>query len=231
MAAKKICFFLTPIGDVNSPQRARSDQIKKFILNEVLSGTFKVIRADELPHPGSITHQIIRLLNDADLVIADLTGLNPNVIYELAVRHALNKPAIQLVDSAAKIPFDLKDERTVEFDLNDLDSVDKCKEILQKNLEWMKNKKFEYASPVFRVLGVAAATQQDKEGFLESIASQIDSLSIDVNSIEASIDHLSVSDVSDDVEKLEETTRDISRDIYDIKLDIRKLLERTKSIY
>src|ERR1700742_2597072 len=127
MAIKKVCFFVTPIGHSNSPERKRANDIQKFILNEVLAPKFKVLRADELPQPGSISHQVIRWLYDADLVIADLTGLNPNVIYELAIRHAFNKVSIHLIDKAATIPFDLKDERTIHVDLKDPADMDECK--------------------------------------------------------------------------------------------------------
>ena len=132
MRSKKVCFFVSPIGQSNSPERKRADNIKKYILNEVLSGKFKVVRADELPQPGSITHQVIKFLYAADLVIADLTGVNPNVVYELAVRHSFNKTSIHLIDKAEQIPFDLKDERTIVFDLGDPDSVNDCKQELSK---------------------------------------------------------------------------------------------------
>jgi len=96
-AAKKVCFFVTPIGHTNSNERKRADNIKKYILNEVLGSKYKVLRADELPQPGSITHQVIKWLYQADLVIADLAGVNPNVVYELAVRHSFNKISIGLL--------------------------------------------------------------------------------------------------------------------------------------
>jgi hypothetical protein len=98
MPSKKVCFFVTPIGSANSPERKRADEIKKYILNEVLSAKFKVLRADELAQPGSISHQVIKWLYEADLVVADLTGQNPNVVYELAIRHAFNKVSIHLID-------------------------------------------------------------------------------------------------------------------------------------
>src|SRR5882762_4807305 len=167
MRSKKTCFFVTPIGHANSPERKRADNIKRYILNDVLAGKFRVVRADEFPQPGSITHQIIKFLYDADLVIADLTGRNANVVYELAVRHAFNKISIHLIDKAEQIPFDLKDERTIVFDLSDPDSVNDCKLELGKVVREMEKRKFEYSSPVFRVLGVAAATPEEKEDFLE----------------------------------------------------------------
>src|SRR6266480_2468466 len=124
---KKICFFITAIGKSDSKERKRADQVQRYILNEVLGPKFKIVRADELPHPGSITHQIISLLYNAELVIADLTGSNANVAYELAVRHAFNRVSIHLIDREDDIPFDLKDERTIAFNLNDPDSLNACK--------------------------------------------------------------------------------------------------------
>ena len=192
MRSKKSCFFVSPIGHSNSPERKRADNIKKYILNGVLAGKFKVVRADELPQPGSITHQVIKLLYDADLVVADLTGMNPNVIYELAVRHSFNKISIHLIDKAEQIPFDLKDERTIVFDLSDPDLINDCKQELAEIVKEINRKKFEYSSPIFRVLGVAAATEEEKEGFLETMADQVNSITSDISSMETDLSMLGV---------------------------------------
>ena len=70
---------------------------------------------------------IHRFHPDAVLVIADLTERNPNVFYELAVRHAIRKPFIQIVDKGASIPFDVSATRTVFVDHHDLDNVETAK--------------------------------------------------------------------------------------------------------
>ena len=59
------------------------------------------------PRPGLITAQVIQNLVEWELVIADLSEHNPNVFYELAVRHALKKPIVQLIQAGQKIPFDV----------------------------------------------------------------------------------------------------------------------------
>jgi hypothetical protein len=53
------------------------------------------------------------------------------VFYELAIRHALQRPLVQLIDSAQELPFDIKAMRTIFFDIHDLDSVAQAKQDLR----------------------------------------------------------------------------------------------------
>jgi len=96
---------------------------------------FDVIRADEIAEPGMISTQVLeRVLNDA-LVIADLTERNPNVYYELAVRHATRKPVIQLMQKGEPLPFDVAATRIIAVDHRDLDSVEDAKRQLARYIE------------------------------------------------------------------------------------------------
>lgn len=72
-----------------------------------------MVRADEIDDEGLITNQIIEHLIEDDLVVADLTGLNPNVFYEVAVRHAARKPIVHLITTGQDIPFDVANMRAV----------------------------------------------------------------------------------------------------------------------
>src|SRR3974390_1966415 len=123
MNQEKICFVICPIGDENTPIRKRSDQIFKHIIEPaVKEDGYKCLRSDHIPSPGLITSQVIEHLINSDLVIADLSGHNPNVFYELTIRHAIQKPFIQLIERGEKIPFDISGLRTIsivtkEFDL------------------------------------------------------------------------------------------------------------------
>jgi hypothetical protein len=93
---------------------------------------YEVERADQIAVPGMISVQIVQKLLDADLVIADLTGYNPNVFYELAVRHAFHKPVIQVIDKGQRIPFDLSDHRTIHTSLKVYDVERAVGEIQQQ---------------------------------------------------------------------------------------------------
>jgi PAS domain S-box-containing protein len=77
----------------------------------------KAYRVDQGVKPVRLAEDIFNSILNADLVIADLTGANPNVFYELGLAHALDKTVIQLVGDEGKIPFDVAGIRTIKYDL------------------------------------------------------------------------------------------------------------------
>ena len=79
-----------------------------------------VIRADGIDRPGVITAQVIEHIAKARLVVADLSFHNPNVFYELALRHATGKPTVHLIRTQDRIPFDIDQFRTIRVDTTDL---------------------------------------------------------------------------------------------------------------
>ncbi len=78
-------------------------------------GGLKPRRADDIYRTGTIMHDIWNLTKEAKIVLADLTGKNPNVFYELGLAHALAKPVILVTESLEDIPFDLRALRIVEY--------------------------------------------------------------------------------------------------------------------
>jgi len=75
-------------------------------------------RADDLYRPSTIVHDIWAYTRRAKLLVADLTGKNPNVFYELGLAHALGKPAILIAESMDDIPFDLRALRVIVYEKN-----------------------------------------------------------------------------------------------------------------
>ena len=73
------------------------------------------------PHAGdednqqNILKDIIQAIYETDIVIADLTGLNANVFYELGVAHTLNKKVIIITEDISSLPFDLRSYRAKEY--------------------------------------------------------------------------------------------------------------------
>ncbi|UAY36461.1 hypothetical protein LAJ61_07185 [Moraxella osloensis] len=124
----KTCFVISQIGEENSTQRLEADKVLKYVIKPSLEELgYKVVRADESTEAGSISKSVIQSVIESDLVIADLTNHNPNVFYELAIRHAIAKPFIQIIQKSQKIPFDIYDIRTIQYEL-DLEGAEKAKQ-------------------------------------------------------------------------------------------------------
>ncbi len=162
MADTKLCFVISPIGEEGSPIRKRADNLVDYVLRPVLEPLgFEVGRADHMAQPSSITSLVIENVINSTLVVADLTGRNPNVYYELALRHAVQKPYIQVIDSReSSLPFDIKDESTVSFDITDLRSVDQCKIQLQKHVDTAMADGFNAVTPIGRALQLQSAMKE-----------------------------------------------------------------------
>lgn len=130
---KKHCFFIARIGEKGSPECIRSDKVLERLLNPVLEnlGYDPALRADHMATAGVITRQIMQELLDADLVVADLTGDDATVFYELAIRHISSKPFVQVAHTGHQLPFDLAQQHTVLYNF-DVDAIQACREHLQK---------------------------------------------------------------------------------------------------
>ncbi|MFX1284971.1 MAG: nucleoside 2-deoxyribosyltransferase [Promethearchaeota archaeon] len=183
---KKICFLICPIGKEGSPERKRADQLYNHIVIEILKEyDFEVIRADKIGKPGIITLQIIEQLNSADLVIADLKGHNPNVFYELGIRHVIGKPIIQIYHPDERIPFDVSGLRSITLDIQDLDSVKNCITELKEQVESILENPEELTSPYTTAIDyqtlrssenpIGTALADIKES-IESLRTQIEEL-------------------------------------------------------
>lgn len=129
----KKCFVVSPIGDAGTDIRKNADQLYQHIIKPVCEKCgFAAQRVDEFNTYNSITQEILDALNDYDLVIADLTGHNPNVFFEIGYRTKSQKPIIHLKRKDETIPFDVSSIRTFEYDLTDLDMVTATKDRLEQ---------------------------------------------------------------------------------------------------
>lgn len=118
---KYICFYITPIGADDSEERKHADLFTSSLVKPALDELgLTVVRADNIGEPGMITSQVIEYLKRSRLAIADLSYLNPNVFYEVALRHALRLPVVQIIRKADRLPFDVNQSRTLVFDTSDI---------------------------------------------------------------------------------------------------------------
>lgn len=112
-----VCFYITPIGSEGSEQRMHADLFMGSIVEPAIAELgLIIVRSDTINAAGTITSQIIEHLVKAKLVVADLSFHNPNVFYELSLRHSLGKPVIHLIRNSDTIPFDIHSFRTIKID-------------------------------------------------------------------------------------------------------------------
>lgn len=114
--------FAGSTGAEDSEHRRHSDAIHSSYVEKALATVepkLRVVRADKITQPGMITKQVLEYLMKSRLVVADLSYHNPNVFYELAVRHATGKPVIHIKRLSDSLPFDNKDFRTIEIAFDD----------------------------------------------------------------------------------------------------------------
>lgn len=102
----------------------------------------------EINQTGMITTQIINRIIDDDLVIANLTGNNPNVMYELCLRHVVAKPIIHICQTGTNLPFDIKDNRTI-FYKNDMMGVQELSSQMEMFLQEIDYSKEYSDNPIY----------------------------------------------------------------------------------
>ncbi|MCI0631334.1 MAG: hypothetical protein L0Y44_11860 [Phycisphaerales bacterium] len=114
VAYDQICFFMAPIDDENSEHRQHSDAILSSFVEPLLKEHgLKIIRADKIAKPGMISAQVIEYILKSKLVVVDMSFHDPNVFYELCLRHVTGKPTVHLIREGEDIPFDVNNFRTI----------------------------------------------------------------------------------------------------------------------
>lgn len=125
---KRFCFVLMPFdGDFKDIYEIA---IKEACHN---AGAYCERVDDQNFHEASIFQRIVNQISQADFIIADMSGKNANVFYEVGYAHALDKPTILLTNNAADIPFDLKHFPHLVYERNQISDL---REKLTKKVEW-----------------------------------------------------------------------------------------------
>ncbi|RDE49778.1 MAG: hypothetical protein DVS81_14585 [Candidatus Accumulibacter meliphilus] len=103
------CFIVMPFGQEWSPA------VHRILAAACEAAGARAVRGDDLFTPTDILEDIWQSINAADFVIADITGRNPNVLYELGIAHTLAKPVLILSRDANDIPIDLATRRVILY--------------------------------------------------------------------------------------------------------------------
>jgi hypothetical protein len=115
---------------------AYEELYKDVIQERCKKSGLQAYRADEVFGPGVLLDDIVRGIEEAKIVIAEITAPNENenVFYELGYAHALKKPTILLAEQGKKLPFDISGYRCL-FYQNSIGGKPKVEEALDKHLK------------------------------------------------------------------------------------------------
>ena len=132
---KKRCFVIMPFSSTKSCTEAEWLDIFENTIKPAVDESgfdYECFRASlEI---GNIIRNILDSLYTADVVIADLTDRNPNVFYELGVRHALKNATILIAQDIEHVPFDLNHYATLVYDWKTKSGKDEFKRRMKKTL-------------------------------------------------------------------------------------------------
>jgi hypothetical protein len=135
-----ICFVISPIGKEGTDDHDKFKEVLDYVIKPAIDDSghdLEVLRADEINRTGSLIKDILENVYGSFIVIADLTGQNPNVFYELGVRHSLKPRTILITQSMDDVPFDIRDYRTIKYDTS------------AKGANTFKNKLKSYLNEIF----------------------------------------------------------------------------------
>lgn len=148
MVENNACFFISPIGEQGSEERKHSNKVFEHLIKPALEGSqYKPIRSHDIADSEMITNAVVEYLVESPLVIADLTYDNPNVFYELAIRHAYNRPFIQIMRKDEEIPFDLANTRTVHYG-DGMKDIRKAESEIEEIIQNVENDNKAFENPV-----------------------------------------------------------------------------------
>ena len=182
-------FIIGPIGDkddeINSPRRLVYEEgvqvLEEIIQPACVAVGLAVLRSDQVSRTGEIPEQVFRQVRDAHVVIADLTGANPNVMYELGLRHTTGKLTVQ-IGERDRLPFDVSAIRTIMFKRTEGGLISARRELVRALAEGLATGGdpvsatrvwFEQTAVALRINSAAEdsdLSESDEPGFLEKLA-------------------------------------------------------------
>ncbi|MHC4168220.1 MAG: hypothetical protein ACYSWQ_14785 [Planctomycetota bacterium] len=144
----KSCFVIGPLGKRRSSVRRRADALLAKLIRPAVEPLGYKVERPEMAGVIDIMPAVIRHVLEDDLVVADLTGGNPNVFYELAIRHVRGKALVQLINEGNEIPFDLQGTNVIEVNLDDDQDVKSVQALIRDNVRAMEAKGGIISSPI-----------------------------------------------------------------------------------
>lgn len=165
-AGKPVCFVIMPISDASGYESGHFSRVYEYLLKPSIEAAgFEAVRADDEIKTDYIVTGIIKKIVESEMILCDISTKNPNVLYELGIRHAFGKPVAIIKDKETEKIFDIQGLRYHEYNESlRIDTVkndvEKIKEIILKT---HKGKEDDFNSVVSLAMMQSANVPHKKE--------------------------------------------------------------------
>ena len=148
---KRVMTFSPQVFEI--PNKPQNDKLVTVMYPFTLSKTYDAVKracdhlgleckkADDIWVNSTIIQDIFELIVTCHIVVADLTGKNPNVFYEVGIAHALGKTVVPMTQSQSDVPFDLQHHRVLQYHPND-EGYTTLTTLVEQRLSTLKNESF-----------------------------------------------------------------------------------------
>src|SRR5947209_6226303 len=138
---KRTCFVIMPFGKTTDKHTEEylSEHFKDFIkpaIEEAMDDNHRLGYQARLSNPpgGAIIEDVLANLQEADVVLADLTDFSPNVVYEIGIRHTLRDRTIMILEEGQEIPFYFKTYKIISYSNVGAQEWRKFKDTIERRL-------------------------------------------------------------------------------------------------
>lgn len=188
----RTCFVIMPISDHPDYASGHFKRVYEYIIKPACQKAgYEAIRADDTVKTNDIVSDIIKKIIDSDMAICDMSSRNPNVFYELGLRHAFNLKTTLIKDKKTIRAFDIAGLRSVEYDESlRVDEVEKAIEAIADAIEETQKMTSEEPNSTIQLLGLSAPAKKVElktmSGENAAIMGEIRSLRNDIDNMQRS---------------------------------------------
>lgn len=216
---KAICFVIMPFSDPDGYEKGHFKKIYEQIFTPAIEAAgYTPHRVDENNESTLIQGKLLDQLVNAPMVLCDLSAKNPNVLYELGIRHAFDKPVVLVQEAGQAHIFDVAGIATVEYRKARLyDEVVEDQKKIASAIQQTANTKKNYSIMSLAKLTHAKISQDDSfseedriEIFIRDIAQKLSKMEEKISGISLDAGKFPVWKIDDTTEKgkLRENHRD-----------------------
>lgn len=156
---ERICFIIMPISDIEGYEPGHFRRVYEYIIKPACKNAgFIPVRADDIKKTNVIVIDILQKLLNSDMAVCDLSGKNPNVLYELGIRQSFDLPVSFIKDDITTRVFDIQGFRDLEYNSNlRIDEVNTAIEKLTLSITETFNSKGQDINSIVELLGISKA--------------------------------------------------------------------------